>query len=122
MANLFQQGDFTLHSGERSGFKIECDALWLDDYAGLARLVSERFKFSEVYGVPRGGRLFAEALQGYCELDPDFPILIVDDVLTTGTSMEALRREMPISTPVIGVVVFARRECPDWIHPIFRMW
>ena len=37
---LFQQGDFTLHSGERSGFKIECDALMFD-YAWLARLVSE---------------------------------------------------------------------------------
>ena len=32
MANLFQQGDFTLHSGERSGFKIECDALTSHDW------------------------------------------------------------------------------------------
>jgi hypothetical protein len=23
---------------------------------------------------------------------------------------------------IVGVVIFARGECPDWIEPIFKMW
>ena len=44
-------------------------------------------------------------------------MLIVDDVFTTGASMEALH------TPGdIGAVVFARGLCPSWITPLFQMW
>ena len=46
-------------------------------------------------------------------------MLIVDDVLTTGASMEHERARC--SGRTIGVVLFARGPCPEWIHPVFRM-
>jgi hypothetical protein len=50
-----------------------------------------------------------------------WPHLIVDDVLTTGASMEAARAKLwPGSLP-LGVVIFARGPCPDWVWPIFRL-
>ena len=121
MANLFQQGDFTLHSGERSALKIECDALTTADWDTLAAMVAERFTFWRVIGIPNGGTNFARALHHYDSYRRlGAPTLLVDDVLTTGESMESMRRTL--QGDVIGVVAFARRDCPDWIHPIFRMW
>ena len=121
MANLFQQGDFTLHSGEQTEFLIDCaSGLASHDWKSLAKLVSERFNFGWVYGIPRGGEQFAKALRPYEIHTGQHPSLLVDDVLTTGTSMNEMRQR--IAGDVIGVVAFARGECPDWIHPIFRMW
>ena len=118
--NLFQSGDFTLHSGEQSALKIECDALTSADWDTLAAMVAQRFKFAAVSWVPTGGMKFAFALQDYATNDTAHPVLLVDDVLTTGESMEATR--LLLSDPSIGVVAFARGACPDWIHPIFKMW
>ena len=57
--------------------------------------------------------------------DKDLPILICDDVLSTGNSMDARRKEVveknEKGTTIIGVVVFARGKCPDWITPLFSM-
>lgn len=54
---LFQRGDFTLASGARSFWKIECDNLSDEEVAILARLLAERIPtaFYDVVGVPRGG-------------------------------------------------------------------
>jgi len=35
--NLFQFGDFSLHSGSKSKWKIECDALTDEDVEALAQ-------------------------------------------------------------------------------------
>ena len=125
--NLFQSGDFTLHSGEQSALKIECDALTPADWDTLAAMVAERFKFQHAFGIPNGGLRFAETLNRVYAMReyPQWPILIVDDVLTTGASMEQWREWATAyysTSNVIGVVVFARGECPGWIRPIFRMW
>jgi hypothetical protein len=62
---------------------------------------------------------FAKALEKY--IDPDGDIrLIVDDVLTTGTSMEEARKQLGWDDAT-GIVIFARGRCPDWILPIFDM-
>lgn len=45
--------------------------------------------------------------------------VIVDDVLTTGESMEEMR--LHYSSRTIGVVLFARGKCPDWVTPIFSL-
>lgn len=124
--NLFRLGDFTLHSGVRSRFKIDCDALTDDDWQALAFLASQHLPvFSHVCGIPRGGDRFAAALAKYAVSGADdLPILIVDDVLTTGGSM---RRERDRSLTfragcgVIGCVVFARGSCPDWVTPLFAI-
>ena len=115
---LFRLGNFTAHSGQELSFKIECDALSDKDLRTLAALAARRLAFSEVMGVPQGGILFASFLERYTKKDG--PLLIVDDVLTTGNSMETARRACG-SDEVIGLVIFARGPCPSWIKPIFSL-
>lgn len=119
--SLFQQGKFRLHSGRRSWFKIECAYLAPEDWVALAKLISDYLDFKDVVGVPTGGLKLAEALKFYRK-DARFrrlPTLLVDDVLTTGKSMDKMRQK--IEGDVIGVVVFARGPVPKWIFPIFDM-
>ena len=110
--NLFQLGDFSLHSGAKSNWKIDCDALTDADWATLAWIIQTRVKFGAVEGVPRGGLKLAAALLNY---QTSGPLLIVDDVLTTGGSMEKQRA----GREAIGYVVFARGHCASWIRHIF---
>jgi orotate phosphoribosyltransferase len=116
--NLFQKGQFTLNSGPTAHFKIECDALTNDDWECLAFLLFNRLPaFSSVEGVPTGGLKLAEAMKKYTSSEG--PLLIVDDVLTTGGSMERFRG----IRPAIGAVVFARAACDvmHWVTPLFVM-
>jgi orotate phosphoribosyltransferase len=120
MTNLFQLGDFHLHSGQKSKYKINCDALTEEDWQTLAMMLVERmhYPFKDVVGVPTGGLKLAEALRQY--QDPSAPFtLIVDDVLTTGYSMEEISQKIAI--PYIGAVVFAREKVPDWVTPLFTL-
>lgn len=113
---LFRLQATTLHSGERSRWKIDCDALTDGDIATLADLIAERVgPFSAVEGVPNGGLRLAEALRRY--QTSHRPLLIVDDVLTTGASLEAQRA----GREAIGAVIFARREPPSWVSALFQM-
>lgn len=113
---IFQLGKFTLASGRVSDFKIDCDALNDADWKALAWLVATRYPpFGKVEGVPRGGLPFAEALQQYCHPESN-TLLIADDVLTTGGSMEKQRA----GRDAIGIVVFSRAKIvPQWINFIF---
>ena len=115
---LFQLGAFALHSGDDSKWKIECDALTDDDWVTLAYLIQDRCSFRKVVGVPTGGLALARALEQYAQPSTSLPILIVDDVLTTGKSMEECKAQFP-NEVVIGHVAFARDECPVWIDPLF---
>jgi orotate phosphoribosyltransferase len=122
--SLFRRGDFTLHSGQQSGWKIDCAALTDEDWAALALMLTERLPpFGVVTGVYRGGLKLAEALGRYrMPLVPR--ALLVDDVLTTGASMEGATPAVAARYPgyeVRGAVVFARAPCADWITPLFRM-
>lgn len=116
--NLFQNGEFSLHSGEVSNFKIECDALTPADLETFAKLISEKFDWSIVIGVPKGGVALADKLAKYNNSEST-NVLIVDDVLTTGNSMEEYNLQ---HQDCIGIVIFARGPCPAWITPIFQMW
>jgi len=120
--SLFQQGDFTLHSGAMSSFKIDCSVFRRDSIQALAALIAGRFDFGCVEGVPTGGLALADELWRASPWFPHGhrgkPLLIVDDVLTTGASMEKQRA----GRDAIGVVVFARGPCPSWVTPIFQMW
>jgi orotate phosphoribosyltransferase len=126
--NLFQLGNFVLNSGAKSKFKLECDALTNEDIEALAYMISTMVgPFGYVEGIPRGGLRLAKALEQYITPIDDwvsFTRLIVDDVLTTGRSMENARikyQNNTMSLPVKGVVIFARGKCPDWITPVFQM-
>lgn len=115
VATLFDQGFFALHSGKFSDFKINCDALGDKDWECIAYLISQRIHFGEVEGVPTGGLRLAEQLELYCE--PRGPLLIVDDVLTSGANMEEQRD----GRVAVGFVVFARGICPPWVRALFTM-
>lgn len=120
--NLFNTGHFPLHAGGFSNFKIDCDALTDEDIESIAlQLIIRLPAYSSVAGIPTGGLRLAEAMKRYTV--PFQPIrsdklLIVDDVFTTGTSMEKARDNR---LGVIGAVIFARSETPHWITPLFRL-
>lgn len=116
--SLFKWESFISHSGLPLDWKIECDNLTDEDIHTFATLIQDHCTFSDVYGVPRGGIRLAEALMPYCTIKGD-PTLIVDDVLTTGLSMQEARNKIKGET--IGVVIFARNYCPAWIIPIFKL-
>lgn len=124
--SLFQLGNFTLHSGQQSDFKIDCDALTGKDWDALASLVKSRFEYRFVEGIPSGGtKLYGRLYDARQPRRRELPILIVDDVLTTGQSMEQAAQKWAEQLPdekIIGVVVFARGPCPYWVTPIFQMW
>lgn len=115
--NLFLNSTFTSHAGVRLPFKIECDALTDDDIAVLAEIIARHTVFSSVVSIPRGGDRLANALQEFVQ--DSGPVLIVDDVFTTGKSMEDMRRA--IGGEPIGVVIFARGELPSWVKAVFTL-
>jgi orotate phosphoribosyltransferase len=116
VSGLFRLGDRILHSGTPSPFFIDCDALSDSDIeAPAARLRGFLPEYGPVEGVPRGGLRLAAALAR--DGIPGGPLLIVDDVLTTGGSMEEHRA----GREAIGAVIFARGICPQWVVPLFTM-
>ncbi len=120
---LFQLGNFALASGLHSRFKIECDFLTPDDWAALAEMAVELLPpFGRVVGVPRGGIPFANALQLYANRLCG-TLLIAEDVVTTGASMERFLRKTEVGsyTQVRGVCAFARGSVPDWVVPVFTL-
>ena len=125
--NLFMSGKFTLRSGKESAWKIECDALTGDDWAGLAAMAAEILPpWNAVLGVPRGGIPFACALAKYQTHNAKHPTLIAEDVCTTGGSMQRYVTELfdagtlTPKTPLVGVCVFARElDWPYWCIPLF---
>ena len=132
---IFQLGNFELHSGEKSQWKIECDILVEEDYKTLAWIVAKEwgFKFGLVTYVGAkvnyGGKIansykFKCALEEYATKTLQNPILIVDDVLTTGHSINMEKRlceRIYGDCGMAGVVIFARGKCPQWVKPIFQI-
>jgi len=116
--SLFRHGGFKLHSGASSTWKIDCDALTDEDLEVIAELISTIVPpFGKVEGVPRGGLRLAEAMGKHAG-GPAGRLLIVDDVLTTGLSMEIHRGERE----AYGAVIFSRAsDWPTWIRPLFAM-
>lgn len=124
---LFQVGQFQFSSGVRSPFKFECDEMTDDEIAALAFLGSHQIcHFADVVPVPKGksgseidnAKRFAKALDRYAK--PGYGItLLVDDVLTTGASMEAARAKCG-SAITVGLVMFAYKRPASWITPVLQ--
>lgn len=114
--SLFALGNFSLSSGERSAWRIDADRLTDEDWETLAFIAHLRLpEYGEVEGVPTGGEAFARQLRRFSVAGK--PLLIADDVLSTGRSMERQRGERE----AYGVVAFARGVCPLWVWPLFEM-
>jgi len=126
-SNLFQMGKFQLHSGQESDFKINCDALTWRDWRTLAHLTNKMLPqaFGSIVQIERGGWYFGNAMSQYIVKGMK-NVLIVDDVFTTGASMEEARNKVleegfPFIRDVFGAVVFARNPVPSWILALFQM-
>lgn len=113
---LIIPGEFVSHSGLRLPFKINCDALSDAEITAIADVMAKTLPaFSSVEGVPTGGLRLASALRPFAS--EDGPVLIVDDVCTTGASLEAQRD----GRKAIGVVIFNRGGLPRWCSALFEV-
>ena len=123
MIKLFQIGDFISHAGLKLPWKIECDALTKDEWRALARMVIDYQKepFYKAVGIPRGGVPLADALNEYKSDDPNNPILIADDVYTTGTSFKQFVSENYSNQKIIQWCVFARTPTQNGVNALFTM-
>jgi hypoxanthine phosphoribosyltransferase len=116
--NLIQYKPFVSHSGRELSWKIDCDAFSDSDWENIACIIKSKFSFSKVIGIPRGGLPLQYHLEPFAK--DGHPILIVDDVLTTGMSMEEARFRVDRQSS-IGVSVFDRGRRPDWVKSIFTV-
>ena len=122
--NLFQSVDFKSHAGLDLSWKIEMDALEDEEWVTISQMILELSEpFREAIGIPRGGTRLGKLLNQHGTGEKDNPILIVDDVLTTGGSMEDFKRMREFRNPTkyIGWVVFARGYPPSWCKALFQM-
>ena len=121
--HLFIEEDFTGHSCGQLHWKIEMDALDGAEWKCIARMIMEHETrpFQAAIGIPRGGLTLSTYLNEYSTQNPEDPYLIVDDVLTTGGSMDEFKEEHFKDKKVVGWVVFARRKPADWINALFQM-
>jgi len=124
--SLFQLGNFALKSGQISPWKIECDALTPADWEALAFIAKDLLEpFGSVWGVPRGGMPFANALRRY--ITPSATVaLLAEDVITTGHTITSAIdnfsvHQIKADADIRGVCVFCRGACPPWVTPIFQM-
>ena len=120
---LFTEQDFIGHSGDELHWKIECDALFPNEWKCIARMIFEieTRPFQAAIGIPRGGVELGRWLNEYSTQNAEHPYLIIDDVLTTGGSMDEYKEEHFKDKDAFGWVVFARAKCPDWVTALFQM-
>jgi len=124
MIDLFQKIDFTSHAGLDLTWKIEMDALTPDEWECIAHMIMELSPpFKEAIGIPRGGNILGKLLNQHGTGKREQPICIVDDVLTTGGSMNDFKAKRQWRNPseYIGWVVFARNKPPSWVKALFQM-
>ena len=120
---LFVDEEFTSHAGLQLGWKIEMDALYENDWRCLAKMILEyeTRPFREAVGIPRGGKRLGDILNESSTGNPDDPVLIFDDVYTTGTSFKEFIAENYLVTPVICWAVFARDVVSSNVNVLFQM-
>ena len=126
MIDLFQKVDFKSHAGLDLTWKIEMDSLTPKEWDCISTMILELSPpFKEAIGIPRGGNVLGKLLNRHGTGKEEDPICIVDDVLTTGMSMNTYREEMDIErwqkSCALGWVVFARVRPPKWIKALFQM-
>lgn len=110
-------------------WKIECDCLTKGDMRTVAELINDSYTFKCAATPPTDSdnlHYLTELLANkFATDDGKYDSLLVDDVLTSGGSMNRLYREHRYDlgrNKIKGVVIFSRRAtCPRWITPIFTL-
>ena len=76
---LFVDEDFISHAGNKLGWKIEMDALYVTDWRCLAKMILEyeTRPFRKAVGIPRGGKRLGDILNESATGNPDDPVLIM---------------------------------------------
>lgn len=122
---------FTLKSGDKSRWKINCDALTDEDWKTLASMAIELFytptmsrkHFDVVLSCGGAADRFADALRDY-EMGPRHCdreyVLIAEDVVTTGTTIKRVADESGLKR-CKGLAVFARGPWPLWVDVLFPL-
>lgn len=124
---LFKYGLFRLSSGHLDHFRIDCEHLNALEWSALAQYIAERVRvFRDVVGVETGGEALAKFLKGFAQGDIQQPLLIVDDVWTTGASMRKCAEHWTSCLPMahrqwIGWVVFSRGKLDNNVESVFHM-
>jgi basic membrane lipoprotein Med (substrate-binding protein (PBP1-ABC) superfamily) len=121
---LFQSVDFISHSGLPLTWKIECDAIHDDEWSTLAKMIREyeNKNWRKAIGIPRGGVKLGEELNKYSSNNPDDPILICDDVYTTGKSFaDFVSENFDENEKIFCWCVFARKPTENGIKALFTM-
>ena len=124
MIDLFQKKIFVSHSGVDLKWKIEMDALSHKEWECIASMIMELTPpFKEAIGIPRGGNILGKLMNHHGTGKREDPICIVDDVLTTGGSMNEFKTKRQWRNPskYIGWVVFSRSQTPHWVNALFQM-
>jgi hypothetical protein len=125
--DFLKHGEFRSHSGITLRFKIECDALsdatWECFAKEIARATKSMGGIKEVHGIPSGGTKLANALGGYAT-EGGRIVAVVDDVLTTGRSMEEKKKKLIEDGvepgDIYGFVLVRRsQDWTNWIYPFF---
>lgn len=113
VTTLFKWSASKSAAGLSLDWKIDCDSLTDDDWDCIARACMPLLgPFGDVVGVPRGGLKLAEAVERYAT-SREGPVLIVDDVWTTGMSMARHAAGLGLAMHEWrGLVAFARGPLP----------
>ena len=121
--DLFQQVDFIGHAGGRLTWKIETDALSDAEWRTLAKmlLIYEKRPFKVAIGIPTGATQLGNILNEYATGEPQHPVLVVDDVYTTGTSFKEFKETYYKDEHIIQWVCFARKPTTPDVNALFTM-
>lgn len=121
---LFENKEFTSHSGLPLTWKVECDSLNIYDWDWAARRITNMCDVAQVVGIPTGGEFFADAIRQYLDPSGD-TFLICDDVWTTGNSMYSAADKNIVTADklgltLLGVVLFTRSPVPYWVTALWQ--
>ena len=117
--NLFEKKNFISHAGIPMTWKLECDAISESEWEALATMIMDYQKepFGKVVGIPRGGIPLQKALEPFATGNDTDPLLVVDDVYSTGTSFIEFCGE----DDCLKWVVFARKTTENGVRALFTM-
>lgn len=130
---LFKLESFKSASGNILPFKIECDALTDVDLKCIGYLIEQHIKYSnnmgntykDIIGIPTGGA----RLLKYVDIDnlvtkSSEYILLIDDVLTTGSTINKFILNNNITSNYEILVLFDRSGSDDfnyYVESIFKV-